>query len=123
MWLDLVVSFSFAMLKLLTNAYPPSSSLFFSKTSEIVNFHVPLKRLSRREVRLKSRPTISLGIMTSIHYKNKLYRKFIKIRSQCTYAKYKVYRNQLNHLINIIKKQYYQKYFIFNKSNIKNIWR
>lgn len=62
-----------------------------------------------------------MGLRKSINLKNKSCKKLIRTRNQCIYAKYKVYRNKLNNLIS--KKKYYEEYFTYNKSNIKNIWK
>ena len=79
--------------------------------------------LSRKEVKFKTKPWISLGLSrTSINIKNKIYRKFIRTRNQFLYLKFKL-RNKLNHLITLSKRKYYEGYFRCNKSNIKNIWK
>ena len=51
---------------------------FYSVVSNIIDRHIPVKQLSRRELKLKSKPWITLGIKKSIQIKNNLYKKFIK---------------------------------------------
>ena len=85
---------------------------FYIKLSSVIHVHIPLKQLSRKEIRLKSKPWISKGLNKSIQMKNKLYNKYIKSKSSFYHAKIKLYRNKLNHLLNISKKQYYNNYFL-----------
>ena len=96
---------------------------FITKSSEIINSHVPLGKLSRKEIKFRSKPWITPGIRTSINTKNRLHRKLIRTRNQCLYAKYKPFRHKLNHLIKISKKLYFEDFFRYNKSNIKIIWK
>ena len=96
---------------------------FYSILSETVDKHAPLKQLSLKEIKELSKPWISKGIRTSINIKNKLYKKYIKNRSLYYHDKFKFYRNKLNHLIKISKKNYYNKYFTSNRSNLKNTWK
>ena len=39
---------------------------FYNKFSEIVDAHIPIKQLSRRELKIKSKPWITQAIKTSI---------------------------------------------------------
>ena len=54
--------------------------------------------------------------------KHNFYKKCIKTNSLYYHEKFKCYRNKLNYLIKIRKSDYFKKYFINNKANIKNIW-
>ena len=51
------------------------------------------------------------ALRKSIQIKNNYYRKYLKTKSTYYHAKFKLYRNKLNHLLKISKKQYYNKYF------------
>ena len=82
-----------------------------------------MKQLSRREIKSMAKPWITTAIKASIHVKNILFRKYLKSKSEYYHSKYKMYRNKLNHLININKRQYYGNYFTENLGNIKNIWK
>ena len=54
---------------------------FYSKISQIVNKHIPIKQLSRRELKFKSKPWITSAIKRSIKVKNNFYKKFLKTKS------------------------------------------
>ena len=68
---------------------------FYSKISSIINNHIPVQQLSRREIRLKSKPRISKALRKS----------------------------KLNHFLKISKKQYYNEYFFQNIKDGKRIWK
>ena len=96
--------------------------VFYSKISEIVNLHIPVKELSKREVKIKSEPWITFGIRVSIQVKNKLFKKFLRTKSPYYHAKFKHYRNILNHILRISRKQYYNEYFSININDSKRVW-
>ena len=96
---------------------------FNSELMKIIDKHIPLKQLSRKDIKHRSKPWIPHGIRCSLKIKNNLYKKYIKSRSVYYHQKFKVYRNKLNRLIKISKTDYYNKYFTSNKTNLRNIWR
>ena len=95
---------------------------FYTKLSKIIDHHAPIKKIPRKELKLRSKPWITLAIRKSIFVKNKLYKKFLKSKLPYYHLKFKYYRNRLNHLIKVSKKQYYNDYFHANRSNPKKIW-
>ena len=52
--------------------------IFHSTISEIIEKYVPLRRLSRRQVRLLAKPWITSGIGASIRIKNNLFKKYLQ---------------------------------------------
>ena len=93
---------------------------FYSNFSRIIDKHIPVKQLSRREIKLKSKPWISNALRKSIKINNNCYKKYLKTKSPYYHTKFKLYRNKLNHLLKISKKQYYNKNFF---KNGKWIWK
>ena len=81
-----------------------------------------MKQLSNREVKIKSKPWITPGLSKSIHVKNNLYKKFIRSISIYYHERFKLYRNKLNHLLKINKKQYYDFFRDCNRDD-KKIWK
>lgn len=77
---------------------------FYSEVSSIIDRHIPVKQLSRSELKLKSKPWITAGLHKSIKIKKNIYKKIIKTKSIYYHSKFKVYRNKLNHLLRISKK-------------------
>ena len=96
---------------------------FYSKISEVIDIHIPLKQLSKKESKLKTKSWITSAIRTSIKIKNNLYKRFLKTKSSYYQTKFKVYRNKLNHLIKISKRMYYNDYFSIHLNNGKRIWK
>ena len=82
--------------------------LFYSKTSKIIDKHIPVKELSKKELKLKSKPWITKAIRKSINIKNNIYKKFLKTKSSYYHAKFKLYRNKLSHILKISKRKYYK---------------
>ena len=64
-------------------------------------------------------PWITTGPGKSIYIKNNLYKKFLKSKSLYTHAKFKLYRNKLNHLLKISERKYYNNYVFENINNSK----
>ena len=95
---------------------------FYSTTSNLIDKYMPLRQLSRRDLKFHYKPWITPAIQTSIKIKNKLYRHYIKTRSDFSHHKYKLYRNKLNHLIRLNKMKYYNAFFEQNMCNIKQVW-
>ena len=97
---------------------------FYSTTSEIIDKHIPVKQLSKNELKFQSKPWISPAMKVSIHVKNSLgmYKKYLKTKSSYYHRKFKYYRNKLNHLLKINKRQYYNKYFLENINDSKRVW-
>ena len=60
---------------------------FYSKISRIIDKHIPVKQLSRREIKLKSKPWISNALRKSIQIKNIYYKKYLKLNHLLKEAK------------------------------------
>ena len=61
--------------------------VFFSECSRIVNKHLPLKKLSRKEVKFNSKPWITRALQKSIKHKDILYRQFLRTKSSHSHFK------------------------------------
>ncbi len=68
--------------------------IFNSKLMKIIDKHIPLKQLSRRDVKHRSKPWITSGIRMSLKIKNNLYKKYIKFRTVYYHQKFKLYRKK-----------------------------
>ena len=78
----------------------------YSNLSKIIDNHIPIKQLSRKELKVKSKPWVTSAIKTSIQIKNKLYKKFLKTKAPYYQTKFKLYRNKINHLLKVSIKGY-----------------
>ena len=82
-----------------------------SKVSGIVDKHIPLKRLSKRDLKFQRKPWITSAIKVSIRVKKSLFKKNLTTKSSYYYINFKHYRNKLNHLLKLSKHRYYNNYF------------
>ena len=96
---------------------------FYTKVNSIINSHLPLKPLTRKESKFQTKPWITLGLKASIINKNRLCRHYLKTRTCYSHTKFKCYRNKLNHLLKLSKTNYYKEYFMINKAKPKEIWK
>ena len=67
--------------------------------------------------------TIENSIEDSIRMKNKLYRKYLKVKSVANEMNYKSYRNKFNHKVKVAEKQYYSELLNNCQDNIKKSWQ
>jgi hypothetical protein len=87
---------------------------FYNKISEIIDKHVPMKKLSKKQKCSLVKPWITKGLKVSIAKNNKLHKSYLRNRNEYFHLKYKLHRNKLKHLLNISKKSY-SNYFHINK--------
>jgi hypothetical protein len=101
---------------------------FFLKTFEnVLNRHAPYKELTKKQIKLHSKPWITSGILKSIYAKNILYKKFINSKNDniknVLFTQFKFYRNKICNLLRHSKKSYYTSFFSNNLNNVKNTWK
>ena len=77
--------------------------------------YLPLKKLTKQKLKLKTKPLITPGIQKSISTKYKLLTKFIKLKEPIlkndAHTKYKLYRNALATLLKTSKHRYFSSFF------------
>ena len=97
------------------------------KINEILDIHMPLRKITQREFKQKYKPWISNTILTKIKEKNKTFRKYLNckngIRKAELYSHFKTLKNDLTSDTRTSKKAYYQKYFNDHKDNLQKIWK
>ena len=102
-----------------------SFETFFSTINSTIDRHAPLKKMSLKERKLKLKPWIRKGILTSINNKNKAYRKHCRAKDQNRkhelHTLFKQYRNSLNNIIKVSKANHYHQYFTANKINLLKV--
>ena len=64
----------------------------------ILDKHAPLRKRSRKELKLKTKPRITKGLLKSMHRKNCMYKKCVNTKCTAKWDEYKMYRNKLTHL-------------------------
>ena len=92
----------------------------------VINTYHPLKKLSKKELKIQVKPWITNGIRSSIKRRDKLLRKFIKTKDEVlkdeSYSTYKTLRNKIVSLTRAGKKLHFQKYFTENCKDIRKTW-
>ena len=83
--------------------------------------HFPLVS-AKKNNKTGKMPWISKTILRSIHKRNKLYKAYLRNRSDENKSKYKTYRNQLTNIIRTSRKNYYSEKLNRAKSNMKSTW-
>ena len=100
---------------------------FLSKFNILLDEHMPLKKISQKQFKQKYKPWISNHILSKIHEKNKLLKKYVNcknhVRKSGLFEQFKVLKNEITQLTRTGKKSYYQKYFSENKGNLQKIWK
>jgi hypothetical protein len=100
---------------------------FTEKVNDIMNIHVPIKKIRVNHKSIKRKPWITNGLLKSINKKNKLYHKFCTAknneRKDLIFTEYKAYKNIISSLILKSKDFYYKNYFYTNKKNTIKVWK
>ena len=100
---------------------------FFKRINAILDNHAPLRKVTKKKLRFRSKPWKTLGLQKSISIKNSLFVKFIKSNDinqrNEMHIKYKQYRNLISTLLKRSKRLYFTKFFNDNLNNLKNTWK
>ena len=102
--------------------------IFLDKYRTLLEQHVPLRKLTKKELKQKQKPWITQGLIKSISKKRALFVKIKKLKSKNkntdeVFKLYKVYNNTINKLKRKCKRDFYQEYFNKNSSNSKKVWQ
>ena len=100
---------------------------FLKIIESLLDKHAPLKQLTKKQLKTKSKPWITKGILTSRNKKEKIHSKFLKAkdptRKEWLGQEYKRYKNLLTNLIRKSKENFYKQYFKDNKNNLIKVWK
>lgn len=87
----------------------------------LYNKHCP-EVLYKPIQRHNEKPWITNGLQNACKKKNKLYKEFIKLRTENAEKHYKSYKNKLTNILRQAKKEYYSRIMHENKNNMKATW-
>ena len=103
-----------------------SFSIFYKTIDELLDEMAPVRRLSKKEINLLTRPWITNGILKSIKDRDRTHKSYLKEnngdKKKEIYQLYKTKRNLIKILIRQSKRDYYVQFFEENKSDIKKTW-
>ena len=93
---------------------------------DLIKQHMPLRKLSKRELKTRAKPWITLGLRNSIHRRELIYKKFLKendlLKKQQLEREYKTLRNHISFLCKQSKKLHFAEFFQSNSHNLKKTW-
>ena len=95
---------------------------FYAKTTECVNSHIPKKKVTKKALKLRSKPWINSNIQKLMHYRDKYFKSMTKNPSTTNKYLYCKFRNRVVSEQRKGKIKYFQSYFEKNKTNMKMLW-
>ena len=104
-----------------------SFTLLEQKINSIIDKHMPLRKLTKKEIKLKKKPWITNEIRAQMRKRDKKHRKFLKTKNREKrdelYINFKEFRNKVVALCRASKKSYFRNYFSENCDNSKKTWQ
>ena len=94
---------------------------FSDKITDILDKHVPITKLSLKEIKSRNKPWLTKGILKLINKKNDFYREFIRAENlhskEFYHLEFKRYKSMINRLTRINKLKYFKTFFSEHKTN------
>ena len=90
--------------------------------TDIIDKHMPVRKLTAKERKQTLKPWITPAILAKITTKNKLYKKLTKTKSIETQSQFNKIKNEITSLTRKSKEQYYKNYFEKHNKNLRKIW-
>ena len=98
-------------------------NFFHNGLSLLFDMHIPIKKLSKKDLKHQEKPWIKEQTIKKIKTKHKLYSKFIKNNDLDVLKEYQLIRNEIKREIKRDKIIYLQNKFKKCKNNIKMFWK
>ena len=103
-----------------------SFQIFFNNLNNMIDSNVPIKKITRKQLKRSLKPWVTKGILKSMSIRDKFLKKFINLKSpdlkSSYHVKYKRYRNSITNLLRTSKKLYYRNFFNVNSGDTKKTW-
>ena len=97
-------------------------TVFLQIFVDTLNKHAPLRKKTRKEVKLGNKPWITKGIPISSKTKSKLYQTSLSGKPNDINL-YKTHRNKRSHIKELSKKEYYSQLVKDSKHNVRALWK
>ena len=95
--------------------------------NNILDKHLPMKKITKKDYKQQFKPWITMGIRISIKRRDSILKNYIRckniIKKRELHANYKNLRNTIVTLIRTSKKNHYQNFFFENTNNIRQTWK
>ena len=98
------------------------SDRFLKDLNTLTNKHAPIKRRSRKELKLKEKPWINNRILKMMRVRDKILLTVKKQKTPDDLKLYKKFRNRVSNELKESKAKYFHNYFSVNSQNMKKIW-
>ena len=85
--------------------------------------HVPLKKLSNRQVKYVNKPWINPELLREIRTKNQAHSKYKNNPTAMNKEHFNILRNNVTRRIRQSKKEYFKKYFEKSRNDSKRMWQ
>ena len=95
---------------------------FLKDLNTLTSKHAPIKRLSRKEKKLKDKPWINKRILKMMRIRDRILQKLKKQQNPDNLNLYKKFRNRVSNELKESKARYFYNYFSTNSQNMKKLW-
>ena len=95
---------------------------FLKDLNTLTNKHAPIKRRSRKEMKLKDKPWINKRILKMMSIRDRILQKLKKQQTPDDLKLYKKFRNRVSNELKESKARYFHNYFSINSQNMKKMW-
>ena len=95
---------------------------FLVHVDEIVKKHAPLKKFTKKDIKLQAKPWISNRIRKLMRVRDKLLNRLRKRSDAETKHLYKQFRNRVAVELKESKTKFFHNYFNINSNNMKLLW-
>ena len=92
---------------------------FIDKYTGLFDTCFPFKTIKGKALNSFRKPWLTKSLLRSVNKKNKLYKQYLRHRSNEKLLKYKTYKNKLTDLLRVAIRDYFQNQIELNKTNIK----
>ena len=100
------------------NANDPNTAynIFIDKYTGLFDTCFPFKTIKGKALNSFRKPWLTKSLLKSINKKNKLYKQYLRHRSNEKLLKYKTYKNKLTNLLRVAKRLYFENQIEINKT-------
>ena len=95
---------------------------FLKDLTSLTNKHAPMKKRSRKEMKLKDKPWINSKILKMMRIRDRILQKLKKKQTDDNIKLYKKFRNRVSNELKESKARYFPNYFSTNSQNMKKLW-
>ena len=97
------------------------------KINNLINTHLPRRKMTQKEIRRKQKPWISNEILRKIKKRDRIHGKYLKTNDENKknelLTKYKSLRKEVTTLVKNSKIEYYKNLFNENSNDLRTTWR